>query len=157
MTDNNNMPEFFSLICRLLSNFKGDLSFNYLEAGSQYVAHVDNQYFYRDSHSSPTHQKPRTNSGEARELPAALRTKEAMELWEKARKAELVDDHYQPLISRTESALLAYEMARRLDIRNKWKAFEKFWMRKKMYQDYYQALNLNKSLEFQGKLKNILN
>ena len=86
-------------------------------------------------------------------LPEALSTEKAMALWEKVRKAGYVNANYQPLISRTQSALLADAMAERLGIREKWKVFEALWNRKNMYRDYYEALNQKKSLEFQDELK----
>ena len=86
-------------------------------------------------------------------LPEVLATDEAMALWEKAREAGYVDDNYQPLISRTQAALLADAMAERLGIKEKWKVFEGMWNRKYMYRDYYEALNQKKSLEFQDEIK----
>ena len=74
-------------------------------------------------------------------LPEVLRTEEAMRLWGKVREAGLVDEDFQPTISRTQAALLAFEMARRLGIKEKWKVFEDLWKRKNMYKDYYNALN----------------
>ena len=89
-------------------------------------------------------------------LPNVLCTEEAMALWRKAQEAGYVDDNYQPLISRTQSALLADAMAERLGIREKWKVFEALWNRKNMYRDYYEALNQKKSLEFQDEIKMLL-
>ena len=89
----------------------------------------------------------------AGELPKPLATEEAMALWRKAQEAGYVDDNYQPLISRTQAALLADAMAERLGIREKWKVFEGMWNRKYMYRDYYEALNQKKSLEFQDEIK----
>lgn len=89
-------------------------------------------------------------------LPEALSTEEAMALWEKVLKAGYVDDHYQPLISRTLSALLADAMAKQLGISEKWKVFEALWNRKNMYRDYYKALNLQQSLDFQDEIKRLL-
>ena len=66
-----------------------------------------------------------------------------------------VDANYQPLISRTQAALLADAMAERLGIREKWKVFETLWNRKNMYRDYYKSLNLQQSLAFQDKIKKI--
>ena len=96
-----------------------------------------------------------TTKGE-RNLPEALSTEEAMALWEKVKKAGYVDDNFQPLISRTQSALLADAMAERLGIREKWKVFETLWNRKNMYRDYYQALGQQKTLLFHDKLKKVL-
>ena len=89
-------------------------------------------------------------------LPEALRTEDAMVLWEKAQQAGYVDEHYQPLLSRTQAALLADAMAERLGIKEKWKGFEGLWNRKNMYKDYYNALNQKKSLTFQDALKLLL-
>ena len=88
-------------------------------------------------------------------LPEPLATDEAMALWKKAQAAGYVDDHFQPLISRTQSALLADAMAERLGIREKWKVFEALWNRKNMYRDYYKALNLQQSLAFQDEIKKL--
>ena len=90
-------------------------------------------------------------------LPEALATPEAMALWQKAQKAGYVDEHYQPKLSRTQSALLADAMAEQLDIKNKWKVFENLWNRTKMYKDYYQAMEQKQSLVFQDKLKMLFN
>ena len=67
-----------------------------------------------------------------------------------------VDANYQPLISRTQAALLADAMAERLGIREKWKTFETLWKRKNMYRDYYQALDQRKTLFFQDEIKKVL-
>ena len=89
----------------------------------------------------------------AEDMPEPLATEEAMALWEKARAAGYVDDDYQPLISRTQAALLADAMAVRLGIREKWKVFETLWNRTKMYKDYYQAVEQKQFLPFQDRLK----
>ena len=102
---------------------------------------------------SPTGEGERPRDGE---LPEVLATDEAMILWQKAQQAGYVDDYYQPLLSRTQSALLADTMAQRLGIKEKWKVFEAFWKRKNMYKDFYCALNQKQSLVFQDKLKAIL-
>ena len=89
-------------------------------------------------------------------LPEALSTEAAMTLWKKAQAAGWVDDNYQPLLSRTQAALLADAMAERLGIKEKWKVFETLWNRKNMYRDYYQALGQQKTLLFHDKLKKVL-
>ena len=78
-----------------------------------------------------------------------------MVLWEKAQTAGYVDDNYQPTISRTQSALLADEIADRLEIKEKWKAFETLWNRRNMYRDYHDALNQRQSLQFRDKLREL--
>ena len=97
--------------------------------------------------------KPANDRG--RELPEVLATDEAMVLWRKAQEAGYVDANYQPLISRTQAALLADAMAERLGIKEKWKVFEALWHRKYMYHDYYRAMEQQQSLDFQDTLKRL--
>ena len=89
------------------------------------------------------------------ELPDCLATKEAMLLWKSAMDKGWVDENYQPKLSRTLSALLAYEMAERLKIKDKWKTFEKLWHRNNMHSDYNTALSQHQSLKFNEKLKTL--
>ena len=93
---------------------------------------------------------------ETSHLPEVLATDEAMTLWKKAQTAGWVDANYQPLISRTQSALLADAMAEKLGIRQKWKTFETLWNRKNMRSDYNLALRQQQSLDFLTELKRIL-
>ena len=88
-------------------------------------------------------------------LPEVIATEEAMRLWEKGRQAGYVDECYQPLISRTQSALLADAMAERLGIKEKWKVFEELWHRKYMRNDYNLALTQRQSYKFQDDLKQL--
>ena len=88
-------------------------------------------------------------------LPEVLATEEAMRLWEKGRQAGYVDECYQPLLSRTQSALLADAMAERLGIKEKWKVFEELWQRKYMRNDYNLALTQRQSYMFQDELKQL--
>ena len=78
-----------------------------------------------------------------------------MTLWRKAQQAGYTDEHYQPLLSRTQAALLADAMAERLGIKEKWKVFEGLWHRKYMYHDYYRAMEQQQSLDFQDALKQL--
>lgn len=77
------------------------------------------------------------------------------EEWALAIDAGLIDEDGQPTVSRPEAALMANTMAERLDIKHKWKVFERLWQRKNMRGDYNTALDQRKSLLFQEKLKNI--
>ena len=88
-------------------------------------------------------------------MPEELATDEAMALWEKAQQAGFVDEHYQPLLSRTQAALLADAMAERLGIKEKWKVFEGLWHRRNMYRDYYDAMNQDQTFSFLDKLKQL--
>ena len=79
-----------------------------------------------------------------------------MVLWKKAQDAGYVDANYQPLISRTQAALLADAMAERLGIKEKWKVFEGLWNRKYMRSDYNLALTRKRTLDFQDELKQLI-
>ena len=78
------------------------------------------------------------------------------EPWLKVKQAGLVDADGMPTVSRPEAALMAYKLAKLLGIANKWKYFEQLWHRNNMRNDYNTALNQVKSLEFQDRLKKIL-
>ena len=88
-------------------------------------------------------------------LPAVLATPEAMRLWEKTQKAGYVDEHFQPICSRSEAALLADVMAERLGITEKWKLFEAFWNRNNMRSDFSRAMTQPRTLEFRDKIKRL--
>lgn len=88
-------------------------------------------------------------------LPEVLATPEAMKLWEKAQNAGYVDANYQPLLSRTKTALLADKMAALLNIDDRWKDFEEFWNRSNMRSDYSKAQKQRRSLIFQEELKKV--
>ena len=128
---------------------------NIYKPGSQHVDRVENQYIGA-SPQQPLPNPFQREREEGKTLPDVFSTGEAMALWEKVQRAGYVDDNYQPLISRTQSALLADVMAGRLGIREKWKVFEVLWNRKNMYHDYYQALGQQKTLIFQDELKKVL-
>ena len=140
------------------SNHQGSTVINIYGKGSLHVDHVDNQNFYGDAcPKAQTLPDPPCVGREkcTGELPEVLRVDKAMVLWRKAQDAGYVDDNYQPLISRTQAALLADAMAERLGIKEKWKVFEGLWNRKNMYRDYYKALNLQQSLAFQDEIKKL--
>ena len=152
------------LPAEVLSKFNGNIVFNIYKSGSQHVDNIQTQIV----ETLPQPQQKKTlpqplpkGRGEntmkdERALPEVLRSEAAMVLWKKAQDAGYVNDNYQPLISRTQAALLADAMAARLGIREKWKVFEVLWQRKNMYRDYYDALNQRKSLVFQDELKKLL-
>ena len=157
---NFNDDEIVGLLNRLLEmlhqadgNNQGSIVFNVYSSGSLHVDHVDTQNFYGDACPKPQKEKGDIDTPT---LPPLLRTDKAMALWRKAQRAGYVDEHYQPLLSRTQAALLADAMAVRLGINDKWKIFEAFWNRKYMSSDYNLALNQQQSLDFQEELKKIM-
>ena len=123
--------------------------------GSQYV---DKQFnFGKEPHpQTPLRRAKGVDSPEeTKSLPDELATDKAMVLWKKAQQAGYVDANYQPLISRTQAALLADAIAERLGIKEKWKVFEGLWNRKYMRSDYNLALTRKGSLDFQDELKRL--
>ena len=156
---NFNDDEIVGLLNRLLEmlhqadgNNQGSIVFNVYSSGSLHVDHVDTQNFYGDACPKP--QKEKGNI-DAPTLPPLLRTDKAMVLWQKAQDAGYVDANYQPLISRTQAALLADAIAERLGIKEKWKVFEGLWNRQYMRSDYNLALTRKGSLDFQDELKRL--
>jgi hypothetical protein len=155
---NLNDDEAIGLLNRLLeglhqadlTNFGSHLQIVYVASGAQHVETQINMGAY----PQPLPKGKGVDGAEAsKSLPEVLATEAAMALWKKAQAAGWVDANYQPLISRTQAALLADAMAERLGIREKWKTFETLWKRKNMYRDYYKSLNLQQSLVFQDKIK----
>ena len=133
-----------------LTNFGSHLQIVYVASGAQHVETQINMGAY----PHPLPKGKGVDGAEAsKSLPEVLATEAAMALWKKVQAAGWVDANYQPLISRTQAALLADAMAERLGIREKWKTFETLWKRKNMYRDYYKSLNLQQSLVFQDKIK----
>ena len=144
------------------TNQGSKIEFVYVASGGQ---HVDTQIIaspcpppIATPHSAPLGQRKGGGNTKEREsrLPDVLATEEAMEIWKKVQDAGYVDAHYQPLLSRTQSALLADAIAERLGIREKWKTFETLWNRKNIRSDYNLALRQHQSLDFQDALKRIL-
>ena len=165
---NFNDDEIVGLLNRLLEmlhqadgNNQGSIVFNVYSSGSLHVDHVDTQNFYGDAcPKTKTLPDPPCVGREkgdidAPTLPPLLRTDKAMVLWQKAQDAGYVDANYQPLISRTQAALLADAIAERLGIKEKWKVFEGLWNRKYMRSDYNLALTRKRTLDFQDELKQL--
>ena len=158
---NNNDKDLIDMLNRLLEELHqtdgqhigSHITLIKVEKGAQYVNHVGSQVFNTDK--SDVSAKDHSPTIEPPELPEPLATPEAMVLWQKAQQAGYVNEHFQPLLSRTLSAILAFEMAKRLDIRNKWKLFGALWNRQNMRGDYNDALNQRQTLGFQDSLKKL--
>ena len=126
---NLNDDEALGLINRLLeglhqadlTNIGSHLQIVYVASGAQHVETQINVGAY----PQPLPKGKGVDGAEAsKSLPEVLATEAAMALWKKAQAAGWVDANYQPLISRTQAALLADAMAERLGIREKWKTSE---------------------------------
>ena len=150
--------ELLEQLHRKEKDHQGSIVLNIYGKGSLHVDHVDNQNFYGDAcPKAKTLPDPPCVGREkcTGELPEVLRVDKAMVLWQKAQDAGYVDANYQPLISRTQAALLADAMAERLGIKEKWKVFEALWRRRNMYRDYYDAMNQDQTYMFLDKLKEL--
>ena len=159
--DFNNNEETLASFNRLLEllpqvvgeNFGSNITIVNVSSGAQHVNQISTQIFGTDKG-----QKPKPDfipTYQPSQLSVTLATDQAMVLWQKAQQAGYVDENYQPLISRTKAAMMAHAMADKLGIRNKWKAFETLWHRQNMYQDYYDAINQQQSLDFQDNLDSL--
>ena len=142
--------ELLEQLHRKDKDHQGSTVINIYGKGSQ---HIDNQINIGKTHPDPPCLGREKSAGD---LPNELATDKAIGLWKKAQEAGYVDENYQPLISRTQAALLADAMAERLGIKEKWKVFEGLWNRKNMYKDLYDAFNQKQSLAFLDKLKVVL-
>ena len=153
----NNDEEALGLLNRLLEQVhQAGISkienLVFVAPSAQYVNHIDTQIFGDRQQQEDT---PPAEPVKDTPLPPKLSTEAAMAIWQKAQQAGYVDANYQPLISRTQAALLADEMAKRLGIKEKWKVFEELWNRKYMSSDYNIALNQQQSLDFQDEMKKV--
>ena len=138
-----------------LKNFGSHLQIVYVASGGQ---HVETQINIGKAQPKPETLPAPPCAGKEKgtsNLPEVLATDEAMALWRKTQQAGYVDEHYQPLLSRTQAALLADAMAERLGIKEKWKVFEGLWNRKYMRSDYNLALTRKRTLDFQDELKRL--
>ena len=141
--------ELLEQLHRKDKDHQGSTVINIYGKGSQ---HIDNQINIGKTHPDPPCLGREKSAGD---LPNELATDKAIGLWKKAQEAGYVDENYQPLISRTQAALLADAMAERLGIKEKWKMFEGLWNRRNMYRDYHDALDQRQSLQFRDKLKEL--
>ena len=151
--------QVFELLHRKDKDHQGSkIEIVYVASGGQ---HVENQIILGaypgpiPEQCSPTRSLSQGREKGAGDLPEVLSTDKAMVLWKKAQEAGYVDENFQPLISRTQAALSADAMAKRLGIKEKWKVFEGLWNRRNMYRDYHDAHDQRQSLKFQDKLKEL--
>ena len=158
---NSNDEEALGLLNRLLEglhqagfeNFGSHINLVYVAPGAQYVNHIDTQVFGERKPQNAVQDTPVKDTPPP--LPPELSTDKAMALWQKAQRAGFVDADYQPLLSRTQSALLADAMAERLGIKEKWKVFGEFWNRKYMASDKNLAFDQQQSQDFLGEVKKV--
>ena len=92
-------------------------------------------------------------------IPAKLKTDDARELMQDLVDAGILDESWQPVgLSGSERALVAKAVCDRLDLKEVWQLFGQLWNEKPETLRSYlnKALDQKKSLDFQERLKNIL-
>ena len=92
-------------------------------------------------------------------IPAKLKTDDARELMQDLVDAGILDENWQPVgLSCSERALVAKAVRDRLDLKEVWQLFGQLWSEKPETLRSYlnRALEQKKSLDFQERLKNIL-
>lgn len=97
---------------------------------------------------------------QATEMPACLTTKEAEQLMKDLVEEGILDENWQPKkLSGSERALVAKAVCERLCVNDVWRVFGQLWNEKpETLRAYFnKALEQKKSLDFQEKLKKILN
>lgn len=140
-----------------------NFTFNFNAHVGQNIAHVDtlNAHFDKDmkmqvvdwenlNDNDNANDNPNDNAndnlnlneGEGESiLPASLATEEAMEMWAKLRKRDLIDEDYQPTMSQKRAAILASVMSDILQLSPRWAAFEQLWGIKDLSTKLSQAQN----------------
>lgn len=91
-------------------------------------------------------------------LPKQLNTEKAHFLWRKLKAANLIDDHFQPLVSTAKAAMIADAMGRYLHIntRCRWKAFQLLWQHQYMSNDLIRAQRSDFYYTFYKEIESIL-
>lgn len=141
----------FALIRESLTNHLQPTVISVHASIGHYIAHVDNYY-------------QQGKFVEAEEIgdvvpPEALQSPEAQKMLEKLIEAGMLGNDYQPTgISLAEQALLAKVVAEHLKIKDVWQVFGSLWNinPESLRAHFNRALDQRKSLDFQDKLKNIL-
>ena len=100
-----------------------------------------------------------TTEDDMKEIPDILQTEDAKSVLGNFIYNRLLTEELQPIdLSKPEQAILARVISERLEIKDVWQVFGKLWqVRPETLRNYYnKALDQRKSLDFQDKLKNIL-
>ena len=101
----------------------------------------------------------KTNGAQSGEIPSEFCTPQACALHDKLSKAGMLDGDWQPVgLSNAQRGLLASYLSDKLGIANQWKVFSTLWDMKteNLRSAYNKALEQNKSLTFQDRLKKVL-
>jgi hypothetical protein len=88
-------------------------------------------------------------------LPQELSTERAMLIWKLLQDSHLVDENYQPKVSRTKAAIMAGWFFTQLNMDVQWPLFETLWHRENMRSDHSKGMDQKQMKNFQNKLKDI--
>lgn len=92
--------------------------------------------------------------------PSSVTTESAPDMtnpvWQDAIDEGWLNDDLQPLLSRSQAALLAFYISKKLKIHNKWKFFERLWNRRNMKNDYYAALDQRQTSAMLDRIKDVI-
>lgn len=89
-------------------------------------------------------------------LPDKLRSPRAKELWRELFKEGYVNSDCLTNRSRAESAIMAHEIAKKLDLKRYWNMFVTLWQKPNLRQAYYKSYDGADAVEFQKKIEHIL-
>lgn len=88
-------------------------------------------------------------------LPEKLRSPRAQELWRELYKAGYVDSKCITTRSRTESAIMAKEMADKLGLTRYWSEFSELWQMTNLKSAYSKSHDTQSGWDFEEKIKDI--
>lgn len=88
-------------------------------------------------------------------LPQELSTERAKLIWKLLQDSHLVDENYQPKVSRTKAAIMAGWFSTQLNMDVQWPLFETLWHRENMRSDHSKGMAQKQMKTFQNKLKDI--
>lgn len=88
-------------------------------------------------------------------LPEKLRSPRAQELWRELYKAGYVDSKCITTRSRTESAIMAKEMADKLGLTRYWSEFSDLWQMTNLKSAYSKSHDTQSGWDFEEKIKDI--
>ncbi len=88
-------------------------------------------------------------------LPEKLRSPRAQELWRELFKAGYVDSRCITTRSRTESAIMAKEMAEKLSLTRYWNEYSDLWQMSNLKSAYSKCHDAQSGWDFEEKVKRI--
>ena len=90
-------------------------------------------------------------------IPSELDNDKARNILQRFVDAGMLDEQFQPLVSRAQAALIANAVSMRLNIVKKWKVFESLWKRKNIRNDYNKAYIQTTVHKHLTKINSIIN